>query len=222
MLYCTALYRHPTVLTHCPLRDWMKLYTIIFQIILVIGRSCEITFGWMSPDLTDGKLKLVLLMAWCHQPTIHYLSQCLPRSMLPYGITRLQWVKKHKITLAFFFSTFSLLRWYMQLKSFLAGHMSCLFCIFYTLLLMTWLCREPGHQQPWYWHKHPRICTEALTTLLTFADIVKCIFFNENSISLFDLNFTENCSSLDLTDKSALVQGMTWFQMGSFNQWWHS
>ena len=31
-------------------------------------------------------------MAWCHQATSHYLNQCWPRSMSPYGITRPQWV----------------------------------------------------------------------------------------------------------------------------------
>ena len=31
-------------------------------------------------------------MAWCRQATCHYLSQCWPRSVLPYGITRPQWV----------------------------------------------------------------------------------------------------------------------------------
>ena len=31
-------------------------------------------------------------MAWCHQATSYYLSQCWPRSMLLYGITRPQWV----------------------------------------------------------------------------------------------------------------------------------
>ena len=30
-------------------------------------------------------------MAWCRQATSHYLSQCCPRFMLPYGITRPQW-----------------------------------------------------------------------------------------------------------------------------------
>ena len=32
-------------------------------------------------------------MAWCHQATSHYLSQCWHRSMSPYGVTRPQWVK---------------------------------------------------------------------------------------------------------------------------------
>ena len=32
-------------------------------------------------------------MAWCHQATSHYLSQCWPRSMSPNGNTTLQYVK---------------------------------------------------------------------------------------------------------------------------------
>ena len=32
-------------------------------------------------------------MAWCHQATSHYLSQCWPRSVPPNGVTRPQWVK---------------------------------------------------------------------------------------------------------------------------------
>ena len=32
-------------------------------------------------------------MAWCHQTTSHYLSQCWPRSLSLYGITKQQWVK---------------------------------------------------------------------------------------------------------------------------------
>ena len=35
---------------------------------------------------------LVQVMAWCHQATSHYLNQCWPRSMSPYGVTRPQWV----------------------------------------------------------------------------------------------------------------------------------
>ena len=31
-------------------------------------------------------------MAWCHQATSNYLSQCWLRSLLPYGIIRPQWV----------------------------------------------------------------------------------------------------------------------------------
>ena len=35
---------------------------------------------------------LVQVMAWCRQATSHYLSQCWPRSLSPYGVTRPQWV----------------------------------------------------------------------------------------------------------------------------------
>ena len=31
-------------------------------------------------------------MAWCRQPTSHYLSQCWSESLSPYGATRPQWV----------------------------------------------------------------------------------------------------------------------------------
>ena len=32
-------------------------------------------------------------MAWCRQAASHYLGQCWPRSVSPYGVTRPQWVK---------------------------------------------------------------------------------------------------------------------------------
>ena len=55
--------------------------------------SCELALKWKSLDLTDDKSTLVQVMAWCHQATSHYLSQCWPRSLSPYGVTRPQWVK---------------------------------------------------------------------------------------------------------------------------------
>ena len=45
----------------------------------------------MSLDLTDGKSRLVQVMAWCHQAPSHYLSQWWPRSMSPYGINEFSW-----------------------------------------------------------------------------------------------------------------------------------
>ena len=38
------------------------------------------------------------VMAWCCQTTSHYMSQCWPRSLSPYGVIRPQWVnitKRH-------------------------------------------------------------------------------------------------------------------------------
>ena len=57
------------------------------------GVSYEIALRWMPLDLTDDKSTLVQVKAWCSQATSHYLSQCWPRSMLPNGVTRPQWVK---------------------------------------------------------------------------------------------------------------------------------
>ena len=46
----------------------------------------------MSLDLTDDKSTLVQVMAWCRQAPSHYLSQCWPRSVSPYDVTKPQWV----------------------------------------------------------------------------------------------------------------------------------
>ena len=66
--------------------------SLIFQIIFQImidgwGISCELALRWMSLDLTDDKSTLVHVMACCRQATSHYLSQCWPRSLSPYGIS---------------------------------------------------------------------------------------------------------------------------------------
>ena len=68
---------------------------VIFKRVLVIdgwGISCEIALIWISLYFTDNQSRLVQVMAWCCQATSHYLSQCWPRSMMPYGVTRPQWV----------------------------------------------------------------------------------------------------------------------------------
>ena len=46
----------------------------------------------MPRDLIHDKSILVQVMAWCLQATSHYLSQCYPSYMSPYGVTRPQWV----------------------------------------------------------------------------------------------------------------------------------
>ena len=68
---------------------------VILKLILVIdgwGISCEIALKCMPVDLIDDKAALVQAMAWCRQATSHYLSQCWPRSMSPYGVTWPRWV----------------------------------------------------------------------------------------------------------------------------------
>ena len=74
--------------------EWNFRY-LIFQIISVIDGwviSCQLALRRISLDFTDGKSTLVQVMAWCHHATSHYLSQCWPRSLSPYGVTRPQWV----------------------------------------------------------------------------------------------------------------------------------
>ena len=65
---------------------------------LSLGISYEIALRLMPQDLTDDKSKFVQVMAWCHQAASHYLSQCWPRSMLPNGVTRPQWVNTLRLT----------------------------------------------------------------------------------------------------------------------------
>ena len=70
--------------------EWNFRY-LILQIISVIDRwgiCYELALRRMSLDLTDDKSILVQVMAWCHQATSYYLSQCWPRSLSPYGVTR--------------------------------------------------------------------------------------------------------------------------------------
>ena len=74
-------------------RNWVPLVSFFN---LLSHMYCSINFHeprWVVLDPTDDESKLVQVMAWCHQTTSHFLKQCWPRSMSPYGITRLQWDK---------------------------------------------------------------------------------------------------------------------------------
>ena len=53
------------------------------------GISGEIALGWVSLHPTDVST-LVQVMAWCHQATSHYLSQCWPSCMSPFAVIRPQ------------------------------------------------------------------------------------------------------------------------------------
>ena len=78
-----------------PGRPRCHFKTAICYLVLLIGffrSSNDNAPRWMSLDLTDDKSTLVQVMAWCRQATSHYLSQCWPSSMSPYGVTRPQWV----------------------------------------------------------------------------------------------------------------------------------
>ena len=68
--------------------EWNFRWIFIRQsVIYGLSFCCEVVLRWMSLDLSDDKSTMVQVMAWCHQATSHYLSQCWPRFMSPYGVS---------------------------------------------------------------------------------------------------------------------------------------
>ena len=63
-------------------------FKIFILMIHILSNSCEIGLSFVTKNPIDDKSTLVQVMAWCRQATSHYLSQCWPRSMSPYGITK--------------------------------------------------------------------------------------------------------------------------------------
>ena len=74
--------------------EWKFRYVIFKRILVTDGWdiSCEISLIWMCLDFAVNQSTLVQVMAWCCQAASHYLSQCWPRSLSPYGVIRPQWV----------------------------------------------------------------------------------------------------------------------------------
>ena len=93
--FCCMLCCYDSINSLAPGRFKVNFRWVIFRLILVVngsGISCETAIIWVSLDHTYDKSTLVQVMAWCHQATSHYLSQCWPRSLSQYGVTRPQWV----------------------------------------------------------------------------------------------------------------------------------
>ena len=115
------------------------------------GISCETVFVWLSLDVTDDKSTLVQVMAWCRQATSHYLSQCWPRSLSPYGITRPQWMliwwgvddcTWTTVQLTFNFSSTCEISMTCALNFFLLGSLKEQSCLSARLQLTHWPLRE--------------------------------------------------------------------------------
>ena len=65
--------------------------SIIFKLIIqnsTLGTCCEIVLRSVSQNLSNEKLILIHVMAWCYQATSHNLIQCWPSFVSTYGITR--------------------------------------------------------------------------------------------------------------------------------------
>ena len=89
LLFCTTSWNVILFNSLAPRRFRFKW--VIFKLTLVNGgwgTSNEIALRWMPLEITDDKSTLVQVMAWCRQATSHYLSQCWPRPMSPYGVSR--------------------------------------------------------------------------------------------------------------------------------------
>ena len=116
-----------------PRRIQRNFREVIFQLILVIDSwsfSCKIILKLMPMDLTDGKSTLVQVMAWCRQATSHYLSQCWPESLYPYGIIRPQWVKpKPRTERSNTVMIYIYIHWFVYLK--------------HTIIFHNWISRLP-------------------------------------------------------------------------------
>ena len=85
-----CMYNMGLINSFAPGRYHNNFEIIIFKCIVQnssLGTHSEIALKWMSQNIIYEKSTLVQVMAWCHQATSHYLSQCWPRSMSPYGIT---------------------------------------------------------------------------------------------------------------------------------------
>ena len=74
--------------------QWNCRWVLFKPVTMIDGWDilCETSLRRMSLDLTDDKSTLVQVMALCRQAASHYLSQCWPRSLSTYDVTRPQWV----------------------------------------------------------------------------------------------------------------------------------
>ena len=67
--------------------------------------SWALELNRMPQNPISDRSALVQVMAWCPQATSHYLSQCWPRSVSQYGVTKLQWLKEMGQSWAFWQSS---------------------------------------------------------------------------------------------------------------------
>ena len=73
------------------LKTRRRKYTALFKLkskISILSVSSEIAPRWMPEDLTDDKSTTGSGYGLVLSDTSHYLSQCWPRSLPPYGVTR--------------------------------------------------------------------------------------------------------------------------------------
>ena len=94
----SAIAMHTVFLTNWPLGNLNESLDMYFQTDFSDWLLRDLLWSGpninMSLDFTDNQLTLVKVTAWCRQATSHYLSQCWPRSLSPYGVAKPQWVNR--------------------------------------------------------------------------------------------------------------------------------
>ena len=88
---------HPTLHTQL-WHNRHRMRTLVKLNSLPPGRCKKSTFNEISlrrmpVNTFHDQSTLAQAMAWCQQATSQYLNQCWPRSQIPYGVTRPQWLK---------------------------------------------------------------------------------------------------------------------------------
>ena len=76
--------------------------SVIFKPIVEIDISssfCETDLWWMPQNIFNNMPASVQVLAWCHQATSHYLSQCWYRSMWLCGVNRPHFYDKSRCVL---------------------------------------------------------------------------------------------------------------------------
>ena len=83
-----------SISNHKPLRN-VAISRVKYVITFYISSSLVQVWNYYqlnAPERFRLKSTLAQIMDWCHQATSHYLSQCWPSSMPPYGVTILRWL----------------------------------------------------------------------------------------------------------------------------------
>ena len=75
-------------LNHWPLGD----AAVIIKVSLLLRKNSKLSsLSWIPLNLTNDKWALFQAVAWCRQATSHFMNQCWPKSMSPYGVTKPRW-----------------------------------------------------------------------------------------------------------------------------------
>ena len=112
---------------------------------------CKTTLRWMPLYLSDHKSTLVQVMAWCRQATSHYLSPCWPLSLMPYSITKPQWVKLvHNFAASVIHSSLHEIFWIFLISTFFIFIDNMWIFLFFAFLFIIYYCeylQQTYHQK---------------------------------------------------------------------------